>query len=1001
MGSSKLAHVLVAALMATPFPATASTLVGWNNLGMHCMDSDYSVFSILPPYNTIEAQLIVNGMLVTSGSGYTVTYQAFADPDGSINTTSVGKGNFYTYTPFLYGTLAPDTGLLGWKMPGAANTPQRMLFETANSPAAGVSTPVNWFRAEGIPLMPFDDAKRHNTYPMMRLVARNSANTVIATADIVLPVSDEMDCRACHASGSQAAAMPSAGWVYDASAERDYRLNILRRHDEDQFAHVALAYSGALAARGYNAAGLYATVVSDHKPVLCAACHQSEALPGSGIAGIPPLTAAVHTLHADVMDPVRNVTLNNAANRGACYLCHPGSTTKCLRGEMGRAVAADGSMSMQCQSCHGSMSQVGSPSRVGWFMEPQCGSCHTGTATHNNGQIRYATVFTDAVGTVRVPVDATFATTPNTPAAKLSLYRFSVGHGGLQCSGCHGSTHAEFASFVRNDNIESREIQGHIGVIAECTSCHATVPSTTNGGPHGMHPLGASWVERHSDIVESGGSAQCRSCHGTDYRGTVLSLMQADRTVGGQALFRGAIVGCYQCHNGPSGEGDPGPAPAVSSVSAATAAGEAVAITLPATGSGLTLRIISQAAHGAVGLVGRIATYFPDPGFAGVDTFTFAAYNGSRNSNLGTGTVTVGSGAAVPPTITTQPASQTVAAGARVTFSVVATGTAPLRYQWLRNGADISGATGASYVVPSASAADAGSYAVVVTNSAGSVTSAVATLTVTSAPVAPAITTQPASQTVTAGASATFRVVASGTAPLSYQWRRNGTNIAGATSATFVLSAVTTAEAGTYTVVVRNAAGSVTSAGATLTVTAVAVAPRITTQPVSHTVVAGANVTFSVVATGTTPLRYQWRKNGAAISGATGATLALTGVTTAAAGSYTVVVSNAVGAVTSTAATLTVGPVAVKVVLTSSASGTVLREPASVPLTATVSPAGSVSRVQFLDGTSLLGTDSTAPYTFTAANLGSGVHVFTAQAWTAAGATVVSAPLSITVQGGN
>jgi hypothetical protein len=78
--------------------AASGTLVGWNNLGMHCMDSDFSVMSILPPYNTIEAQLIVNGRLVTNGAGYTVTYQAIADPDGSINSTSIGKGNFHTFT---------------------------------------------------------------------------------------------------------------------------------------------------------------------------------------------------------------------------------------------------------------------------------------------------------------------------------------------------------------------------------------------------------------------------------------------------------------------------------------------------------------------------------------------------------------------------------------------------------------------------------------------------------------------------------------------------------------------------------------------------------------------------------------------------------------------------------------------------------------------------------------------------------------------------------------
>ena len=129
--------------------AASSALLGWNNLGMHCMDSDYSVFSILPPYNTVDAQLIVNGRLVTSAtSGYTVTYQAVADPDGSINRTSAGKGNFYDWTAWLYGPLAPDAGLAGWGMPGLNNIPQTMNFENANQPAPGVTAPVNWFRAK-------------------------------------------------------------------------------------------------------------------------------------------------------------------------------------------------------------------------------------------------------------------------------------------------------------------------------------------------------------------------------------------------------------------------------------------------------------------------------------------------------------------------------------------------------------------------------------------------------------------------------------------------------------------------------------------------------------------------------------------------------------------------------------------------------------------------------------------------------------------------------------
>ena len=80
-------------LLLLPGHAATNQLLGWNNLGMHCMDSDYSVFSILPPYNTIEAQLIVNGKLIKDGTGYTLTYQAVADPTGSFNSTAVGKGN--------------------------------------------------------------------------------------------------------------------------------------------------------------------------------------------------------------------------------------------------------------------------------------------------------------------------------------------------------------------------------------------------------------------------------------------------------------------------------------------------------------------------------------------------------------------------------------------------------------------------------------------------------------------------------------------------------------------------------------------------------------------------------------------------------------------------------------------------------------------------------------------------------------------------------------------
>jgi len=172
------------------------------------------------------------------------------------------------------------------------------------------------------------------------------------------------------------------------------------------------------------------------------------------------------------------------------------------------------------------------------------------------------------------------------------------------------------------------------------------------------------------------------------------------------------------------------------------------------------------------------------------------------------------------PSITTQPANQTVAAGQTATFSVVATGTAPLSYQWRKNSSNIGGATVASYTTPATTTADNNTtYDVVVMNSVSSVTSSPATLTVNSLPAAPTITTPPANQTVTAGQSATFSVVATGTAPLAYQWQKNGSDITSAASLSYTTPVTTTADSGElFRVVVSNTAGNVTSTSATLTV---------------------------------------------------------------------------------------------------------------------------------------------------------------------------------------
>src|SRR5438445_494554 len=262
--------------------------------------------------------------------------------------------------------------------------------------------------------------------------------------------------------------------------------------------------------------------------------------------------------------------------------------------------------------------------------------------------------------------------------------------------------------------------------------------------------------------------------------------------------------------------------------------------------------------------------------------------------------------AAVAPSITTQPASQTLIAGQTATLSVTATGTSPLTYQWNKNGTAISGATSSTYTTPATTSSDNGAqFTVTISNSVGTVTSTAATLTVNTPP---SITTQPVSQTVTVGQTASFSVAATGTAPLTYQCNKNGTAIGGATSASYTTPATTSSDSGAqFAVTVSNPAGTLTSNTATLTVTPAPVAPSITTQPASQTLIAGQTATLSVTATGTSPLSYQWNKNGTAISGATSSTYTTPATTSSDNGAqFTVTISNSVGTVTSTAATLTV-----------------------------------------------------------------------------------------------
>jgi hypothetical protein len=264
----------------------------------------------------------------------------------------------------------------------------------------------------------------------------------------------------------------------------------------------------------------------------------------------------------------------------------------------------------------------------------------------------------------------------------------------------------------------------------------------------------------------------------------------------------------------------------------------------------------------------------------------------------------------IAPSIVQQPTAQNVLLGGNVTFMVIANGTPPPTYQWYFNGGAISGATSASFLRATTTSTDAGSYYVRVANSAGTTESAAVLLSVLAAEDQLAITTQPTSKTTPVGSSVTFVVSVKGPLALNYQWFKDGQPIGGATQASLTLANIQNSQAGSYSVTISTrltaAQQIVTSTAATLTITAAATAPAITTQPAPKFLITGQSATFSVTATGAAPLAYQWLRNGTPIPAATATTYTIPTVQVTDVGSYSVTVTNAAGTITSSSATLAV-----------------------------------------------------------------------------------------------
>jgi hypothetical protein len=299
-------------------------LIGWSDLGMHCLSPRYQEMCILPPYNTVRAIVIRKGVkpqLVTQG--IKIRYSL----DG--NQTVEGKTDFWTYVNALFG-----------KQPGIG------VGLTGNRLSGSMTVLGDCFEASGIPALPYNDAMKWDPYQHATLIA--SGRDILQTTKIVVPVSDEMDCQKCHASGGV-----GAPGIHTPTLEG----NILTLHDLRE-----------------------GTNLMSQRPVLCAKCHSDNALGATGMPGVPSMSHAMHVKHASV------------AQQPKCQDCHPGAKTQCNRSRL-EDMGPEGT-DPKCDNCHGDLNKVAETLRNGrrpWIDEPTCAECHgsaysTGTDLYRNAR---------------------------------------------------------------------------------------------------------------------------------------------------------------------------------------------------------------------------------------------------------------------------------------------------------------------------------------------------------------------------------------------------------------------------------------------------------------------------------------------------------------------------------------------------------------------------------------------------------------------------------------
>jgi hypothetical protein len=363
----------------SPTPTTPGeyVVVAWNDLGMHCYNRDFKDLAVLPPFNTLWAQVIRRGdppEIVTSG--VTVSY-SFPD-----NTYSVGKSNFWDYDLQLFGVDLPaNIGLAGKGLAG--------LMDVQG----------DHFEAVGIPLTEFSDSSpgAPEPYQLADIVVKDANGAILATNQVVAPVSTEMHCDYCHYDNGPGNEDIATGVVEQ---------NILSKHDDENMDEYPPDHQGALMSR---------------RPVLCAECHSSNALGASGAAGVPNLSNAMHEKHKGIVPD----------STTGCYNCHPGPETQCLRDVMSSEYG------MGCTSCHGGMEQV-SQNNNPWLNEPRCDGCHTDPG-YAQDQAMYRSSKGHGGVYCEACHDSTHAIAPSTQPADAIKFINLQGHTGVldTCTVCH------------------------------------------------------------------------------------------------------------------------------------------------------------------------------------------------------------------------------------------------------------------------------------------------------------------------------------------------------------------------------------------------------------------------------------------------------------------------------------------------------------------------------------------------------------------------------------